>query len=257
MATTMANYLDQAKSFLKASAPRLALRVAPLALAAVAVSQAATFNVPNNNSLSNSCSGGMSGSLAGTVTNGGAGISLSGTPAITGFNSGNCTLTAVWKGTGSGPLTGGQLSGYFVTTPNNVYTTITGYSLVIKVNGVQQQSVSCTGNIQPTAANGRFRANLTNNSCSGTITIPSTAIATTGTLSTYEADLSVTGQSSNGDYPALFTVSVPYGASIDLTTATAPATVPAMSPAAMLATALLLAAAAARMFSGKASRTQA
>lgn len=229
-------YLDRAKQFLKDTA----LRVVPMAMVAVAC-HAATFSAPNNNSIQNTCSGGTSGSLSGTVVAGGAGISLSGNPSITGTGLGACGMKAVWKGTGSGPLTGAQLSANFTITPvANV--AITGYSLVILINGIQQQVASCS--TAATQSNSRMQPKI-GITCSGAINVPGTSLNGSGTLSTYEADLSVTAISNGGGTPG-FSVSVPSNASIDITTqqSTTPATVPAMTPTMMMATALMLAAAA-------------
>jgi hypothetical protein len=242
------DYLKQAKSFLAQNSARLALRVVPMALVAVAAAHAQpVFNAPSSTSVSG-CSGGTTvGSLTGSPTNGG--VSLSGSSTVTLSGGGACTVLMVWKGTGSGTFSSASYSSTFVLTPPT-NAGVSAYSLTILINGIAQTPVTCSALVQPTAfgpgSRLKPRGTAVPSHCNGTITVPLTNISASGALSTYEADLSVTGTWVSENQTTL-NVSIPSGASIDIT-ATAPVlATPALSPAALAGTALLLALAAFRM----------
>jgi hypothetical protein len=249
------DYLKQARSFLAQNTTRLALRAIPMALVAVAAAHATpTFNAPNSTSITdNTCSGGTAGSLTGVTANGGSEMSLSGSASLT-YQNGTCSFLMVWKGTGSGTFSSASYSSTFVITPPSGVA-VSAYSLTILINGVAQTPVTCSGQVEETAFKPKSqpKPHGTSVACSGTITVPLTNISASGTLSTYEADLSVTGFWESNTQSTL-TVSVPTGATIDIF-ATAPVTaaVPALSPAALAGTALLLALAAFRMATWKTS----
>jgi hypothetical protein len=242
------DYLKQAQSFLALNSARLALRAVPMALVAVAAAQAQpVFNPPTTHTISGCIGSSVMGALTGTSTN--SGVSLSGNPSLTyAASGGSCNLLMVWKGTGSGAFTSASYSSSFVITPpNNV--TVTGYSLTLLINGVAQPPVTCSSQEELTVSKPVNRLKPRGEvvaGCAGNITVPVTNISASGTLSTYEADLSITGFWNFGNSTTL-NVSIPAGASIDIA-ATAPAvTVPALSPVALAGTALLLALAAFRM----------
>jgi hypothetical protein len=253
---TVQDYLKQAKSFLAQNSARLALRAIPMALVAVAAANATpTFNAPTTTSITsaNTCSGGTTGSLTGSPANGGAEMSLSGN-AYLNFSDGPCSFLMVWKGTGSGALGGASYSASFnIAPPGNV--TVTAYTLTVLINGVAQTPVTCSYQIQETAfkPSSRLKPKGEPVGCDGNITVPLTNISASGSLSTYEADLSVTGFWSNNTLSTL-TVSIPTGATIDIF-ATGPTVTaaPALSPVALAGTALLLALAAFRMSRWKTS----
>lgn len=249
-----ADYLKQAKSFLAQNSTRLALRAIPMALVAVAAAHATpTFNAPTSTSISG-CSGGTTGgSLTGAAANGGAEMSLSGSASVSVPSSGYCNLLMVWKGTASGAFASASYSSRFVITPpSNV--TVTAYSLTILINGVAQTTVTCSSQLEETALKpvSKLKPNgAVLIGCGGTITVPLTNLSASGALSTYEADLSVTGYWYTSNQSTL-NVNVPAGATIDIF-ATGPVAVPALSPLTLTGTALLLALAAFRMAAWKTS----
>lgn len=250
------DYLKRAQALLARKSTRVVLQIIPMALVAVSAAHATpTFNAPNNTNISvTGCSGGTTGgSLTGAPTN--TGVSLSGNATVTN-NTGTCTLLMVWQGTGSGAFTSASYSSSFVITiPNNNQSiTVTSYSLAILINGVAQPPVTCSAQVQQTAFKPKSRVKphgTVPEGCAGTITVPITNIPGSGTLNTYEADLSVTGQWAFNSQNTL-TVSVPSGATIDITASAA--SVPALSPEALAGTALLLALSAFCMASWKPSR---
>jgi hypothetical protein len=251
------DYLKQAKSFLAQNSTRLALRAIPMALVAVAAANATpTFNAPTTTSISitsNTCSGGTTGSLSGVPTTGG--VSLSGNVNLTNYSlSGGCTVLMVWKGTGSGTFNSASYSSSFVMTPP-AGVTVSSYTLTILINGVAQTPYTCSFAIGETASlkPKSLKPRGIPTACSGSVAVPLTSLSASGTLATYEADLSVTGYWFN-DTDSSLTISIPADASIDIF-ATGPAVTaaPALSPAALAGTALLLALAAFRMSRWKTS----
>jgi hypothetical protein len=100
------------RSFLSRNLHRLAFRAGPVALLAVAMghAQPLSFNALTGGTVTDSCSGGSSvtTALAGTPTNGGLGLSLSGAANLPGPAASNspCSLTMQWSGAGSGTFPG-------------------------------------------------------------------------------------------------------------------------------------------------------
>jgi hypothetical protein len=166
-------------------------------------------------------------------------------------------MLMTWKGTGSGNLASANyLSNFVVATPGNA--AISSITLTIKINGVSQVAYTCSQSVQPTSllhANSRVNPKGdVLSGCAGPISVPLTTMGVTGNLSTWEADLSVTGDWFNATATNV-TVTVPSDSSIDLgsTAAVVPATVPALSPAAMVITAILLGLVALRLKSAGAA----
>ena len=249
------NYVEKARALLHQNSTRVALRAAAMAMVTVAAVQATptfSFNAPSSNSISTACSGGAtSGSLAGAVTNGGLGITLSGNANLTHSDfAGNCNYLLKWAGTGAGAFNGSTAnlsSNFTLTAPNNAF--ITGYTLTVLVNGVQQKQVNCAqAPTQPSIA--KLRANFVNQNCSGPVTIPTQTFPVPATLSSYEVDLSINATWTDPTGSSV-TVSVPSNSSIDITAQGAPASAPALSPVGLIATAIMLAGLAVWMFGRK------
>src|ERR1017187_6702302 len=220
------NYLEQAMLFLTRNSHRLALRVAPIALVAVAVAHATpSFNAPSSTRFDTddeNCNHG--GALSGAVTHGGLGVTLSGNATLTGYGEASpCFIGMIWQGTGSGAFSGTTAtigSNLTITAPSDVV--INSWTLTVYIDGSQVTTYGCT------------------TSCSGTFpTLPHSFTVPT-TLSTWEVDLYVNASWTDTGETTL-TVSVPSSSSIDLLASGAPApTVPALTPLALIMTAILL-----------------
>jgi hypothetical protein len=239
------NYLEQAKSFLSQNSHRLALRVAPLALMAVAAAHAGnstlSFNALSSGTVSDSCSGGSAviTALAGAPTSGGLGLTLSGAarlpgPAASGVP---CSLTMSWNGNGSGlfPGTSATLGSTFtVAAPYDV--AINSCTVTVYLNGVQaaQFNPSCTSAATPTFRGG-FAPRISNRQIP--VSLTGQTFSVPSSLSSWQVNLVVTGTwiDSNA-YP--FSVTVPSASSIDILAQVS--AVPALSPLALCTTVILL-----------------
>jgi hypothetical protein len=132
-----------------------ALRMALLTLFAVGAAQAAvTFNAPNSANAQtlpsyidfddNNCPSNPIANPTGTVTNGGQGLSLSGSGSIQGYGElASCYMTMYWQGTGSGTFgsTATITPSFTVTIPSDVTITCT---VTVYINGTQQAQYNCT-----------------------------------------------------------------------------------------------------------------
>lgn len=199
-----ANYLEQAKQFLKGG--RL-LRAAPLALIAVTALHAApTFVAPNSVSLTEcQASGGSSQvtPLAGAPVNSSRGISLSGAARMTvgsGSSYSDC-LKMRWSGTGSGTFDAGTLPLAWVfsiagNSPPAV--TVSSWAMTVTLNSTAT-TINCSGNCSGGSITG-----------SGSVNTPGSAVA----LTTWSVLLQVNGIWNTPG--GAFTVTVPGATSIDI-----------------------------------------
>jgi hypothetical protein len=238
------NRVEEAKSFLSRNSVRLALRVVPMALVAVAAAHATpNFNAPNNNTVS-TCSGGTkTGTLAGVSVNGGHGLSLSGNATLSHPTFSDC-LNLDWKGTGSGTLDTGTLPLLFdftISPPANV----PNPSWVLQViftnadTTVTTVAYACNFQAPPIPALVRRDSNtITGLPCTGVIsgrnfTVPDTQGAT---LASYEVKLTINAAWSDNN-PTTLSVTVPPASSININAPLSPpVTVPALSPIALAIT---------------------
>ncbi len=200
---------------------RRSLQVALVVFTASAGVHAATFNSPNPSNASslptyidfddNNCP--SNGSLTGSATNGGSGLTLSGSGTLQGF--GNigyiCYMTMYWQGTGSGSLTSATIAPNFtLTVPADVTTTCT---LTVFINGVQEAQYNC---------------NLA--SPGGTFSLAAQNLPVPATLSTYSVRLAITASWTDLG-TTTFSVNIPSATSIDIASVggTPPTTTPAPS----------------------------
>lgn len=230
------NYMDQAKSFLTRNTSRLALQVVPLALMAVATAHAG-FNAPPTSTNATACSGGSvtNYALTGAVKGNGAALTLSGTANFAVFNA--CTVTLVWKGTGSGTFNGPAATigaNLTITPPSFGY--IAGYGLTVLINGATQYSNVCSAQPAFRSASRGFSPRTGIGSCTALSLSPTAINGASVTLSTWEVDLTIVSESDGADS---ISVSVPASSSIDITGA-AVVPVPVLSSAALALTALML-----------------
>jgi hypothetical protein len=239
------NYLEQAKSFLSQNSHRLALRVGPLALMAVAAAHASnstlSFNALTSGTVSDSCSGGSSvvTALAGGPTNGGLGLTLSGKASLPGpaASSVPCSLTMSWNGNGSGlfPGTSATLGSTFtVAAPYDV--AINSCTVTVYLNGVQagQFSPSCASAASPLFVGG-FAPRIPNRPIP--VSLTGQVFSVPSSLTSWQVNLVVTGTwIDSNPYP--FSVTVPSASSIDILAQVS--AVPALSPLAFGMTAILL-----------------
>ena len=141
------------KSFRNRTSP--AIRIALIALA-VAVSAegvpanppsvtygapSTSFDTHDDNCNYANYSGG--GSMAGSVTNAGAGLTLSGNDSFQGYSmNGVCHLTMTWQGTGSGAFSGTTTvtPNFTLTVPADVRITC---MLTVSINGMQESQFNC------------------------------------------------------------------------------------------------------------------
>ncbi len=162
--------------------------------------------------------------LGGAVTNGGSGLTLYGGAGIynnSGTGAYSCQLNFVWQGTASGTVgTTSTISSNFTFT----YANISNFScsLTIYANGSQVAQYNC---VEPTGT----AFTLTNQ----TFTVPANWTSWKVVLATSE--------SLSSSAPASFVVNIPGGASIDIGTTPTTAAVPALTPAALGTTAIMLA----------------
>ena len=212
------NYSEQARSFLNRNASRMALRAIPLALMAVAVAHAgragsqASFSAPGTTSITG-CTDGATGSLAGSPTNGGLGLTLSGSASYGSFGETACDLTMVWSGNGSGPFygsTGTLNSDFTITATPGIF--VTGWNLIVKINGTQRGAYSCTAPDERDLSR-RLAPRITAAACTGPTTLTGQTFNLPATLSNWEGDLQVTAVYGDG---GTLTVNVPGATSIDL-----------------------------------------
>lgn len=194
------------KSFLNRNS-RLA-RIALIMLAVGALAQAASFGTPatsfdthDDNCNYANYSGG--GSMAGSVTNAGSGLTLSGNDSFQGYSmNGVCHLTMTWQGTGSGAF-----SGTTTVTPNFTLTVPADVSitcmLTVFINGMQEAQFNC-GESSP----------------GGTFSLPAQTFPVPATLSSYLVQLYIVATWSPTAMAPYSTVSVnvPPDSSIDILT---------------------------------------
>jgi hypothetical protein len=187
-----------------------------LALAVVAIAHATpTFNAPSNTTVTDvGASGGInSSSLTGSVTNGGLGVTLSGNANT--WSGGVTDL--IWQGTGSGSFSGGTWGGNFtITAPG-----LSSWALNLTVNnGTPIALYTCnTGS----CLTGISQTNQ-----------PFTVPAVSGNW-TWKVDLTITS-----GLCCTLVVTIPPHASIDILGFPLTSSVPAVTPLALGATALLL-----------------
>ena len=210
-----------------------------MALVAVAA-HAATFNSPNNNSIT-PCSGGFSssGNLFG-YPNSSGGVSVYGTATLSGASGGACSFLLTWKGTGSGSFAGTTPTfdaGFTITPPDDAY--VSSYTLTILINGTQAGQSTCTHSVTQAAGSNAVIKPRIFITCTS-VSLPSTSLTVPATLSTYEVDLAINTQWTDTTSSS-FTVTIPGGATIDIDAPlTATPAAPAMSPIALGMTLLLL-----------------
>jgi len=227
--------LQRAKKFLARNAVKLALRAAPLALVAAGIAHAnPTFSAPNSTSVTQNCSGGsLTGSLAGAATNNGLGETLSGSASL-GISNSTCAVTMKWKGNGSGTFVGSTAalnSNFNITPPNNG--SVQSWVMTVFINGSQVGQFSCAALISQANSKAAPRIGTL---CSGAQSLSNKTVTVPASFSNWEVDLVVTGFFGSGD---TMSISVPSGASIDLLAAGTTG-VPALTPASLFTTAMLL-----------------
>jgi hypothetical protein len=176
----------------------------------------------------NNCASGAA-NLGGLVTNGGLGLSLNGGASINNSNGlggySSCVMNFVWQGTASGTVgTTATISANFSFTLTNVASY--SCSLTVYANGNQVTQSNCA----PSSGNTFTLTNLN-------FTVPAN-------WTTYEVVLATTASMTSGVL-STFGVSIPGTTSIDIgtvsaSTTPAPTAVPALSPAALGTTAIML-----------------
>jgi hypothetical protein len=248
--TKTTNYLERATSFPTRNFRRLALRMAPMALIAVAAAYATpSFNGPNSTSAQtnpsyldfddNNCP--SSGNLSGAATNGGLGVTFSGNASITGFGaSAQCVIGMVWVGGGSGTFNGTTAtvaSNFTITAPADVV--VNSWTLTVFINGSQVSTYGCTASLPPGFRALALRSNTGQpTSCSGNYPTSPQSFTVPASLSSYKVQLYVYATWTDTGTTTL-TVSVPGSTSIDILAQGASA-VPALSPLAFIMTGILL-----------------
>lgn len=194
-----------------------------IALATAVGAQAATFNAPAPASIDfddNNCP--SAGSLTGVVTNGGAGLSLSGSATVQGYTvSATCYMSMTWSGTGSGSFTGTTTvtPNFTLVIPADVEITCT---LTIFINGIQEAQYNCYEDVP-----------------GGTYSLSPQTIPVPATLSTYSVQLVIQPHWTDTG-TTTFSVTVAPDTSIDIMTTTSAPTTPAPSSLILTLTGILL-----------------
>lgn len=194
-------YFSFSRSFLALTACRLALFLIPVALLTAAPAGPG-FNPPNTTNITTSgcTTSSTGGTLAGSVTGGRTGVTLSAANVtFTGSSdaTGSCNLVLQWKGTGSGTFNGstGTVAAQFNTGVNfGDEEPLNSYTLTVYINGSQQytNTVTCAeaqGNGNTITGGGCVR--WPDETAGGATTFISSLAFPLGatTLSTWEVDL--------------------------------------------------------------------
>ncbi len=171
-----------------------------------ASAQAVTFNTPgvSFNTYDDNCNNGNysgAGSLTGSVTSGGAGVTLSGNDNVQGLGfTGSCQLDMIWSGTGSGSFPGPTAT----VTPTFTFTvppdmTVTTCTIIVTINGNVESQINCIA-----AASG------------GTFSLSAQSFPVPATLSSYMVELYTVFHWTNPESTSTFSINVPADTSIDL-----------------------------------------
>ena len=229
---------------LKRALKSLVLRALPVALgtAAAAYSQPLTAITsqtvtacPNAGSVTGT-------SINGQITKAGAGLTLSGAGSF--GASYNCYIDFNWQGTGSGNFGGstGTVGANFTLTNGNTGN-FTSWALVATINGTQETLASCNQDLL-TATSRLLRPRVSGTDCSAPVSFSNVSVPIpSGLPSSWTWTMDLTANASIYDF-STFSVSIPGAASIDFAgpAAVTGASVPAMTPMVLAATAILLAA---------------
>ena len=171
-----------------------------MAQAATYGAPAASFNTYDDNCNYANYNGGPT-SPTGSVTNGGSGLTLSGTDSFQGYGAnGVCHLSLNWQGTGSGGFSGTSTvtPNFTLTVPANITITC---SLTVTINGTQEAQFNC-GESSP----------------GGTFSLPAQTFPVPATLSSYVVQVYIVATWSPTSRVPFSTVSVnvPPDSSIDI-----------------------------------------
>jgi hypothetical protein len=220
-------------------------RAVPIALATLAAAYSQPLTAITSQTVT-ACSnaGSTSGiSINGQITNGGAGLALSGAGSF--LASYNCYIDFNWQGTGSGNFGGstGTVGANFTLTNGNTGN-FTSWALVATINGTPETLASCSQEEEAAAVRRLLRPRGATTNCAAPVSFSNVAVPIPSGLPaswTWSVDLTANAAIYNA---STFSVNIPANAPIDFLgpAAAAPTvpTVPAMTPMALVATAILI-----------------